>query len=82
MAVPVLKEQLATLVGVPAGSQRLICRGKVLKDDHLLSAYSILLFPPLLPFIRVNLVIRQSWLGFCNCVEFQFSHMIISFHSV
>ncbi len=46
MAVPVLKEQLATLVGVPAGSQRLICRGKVLKDDHLLSAYSILLFPP------------------------------------
>lgn len=46
MAVPVLKEQLATLVGVPAGSQRLICRGKVLKDDHLLSAYSILLFTP------------------------------------
>ncbi len=46
MAVPVLKEQLATLVGVPAGSQRLICRGKVLKDDHLLSAYSILLSSP------------------------------------
>jgi hypothetical protein len=56
VAVPVLKEQLATLVGVPAGSQRLICRGKVLKDDHLLSAYSILLFPPLLPFMGVNLV--------------------------
>ena len=42
MAVPALKEQLASVVGVPAESQRLICRGKVLKDDQLLSAYSIL----------------------------------------
>ncbi|CAK9252221.1 unnamed protein product [Sphagnum jensenii] len=56
VAVPVLKEQLATLVGVPAGSQRLICRGKVLKDDHLLSAYNVedghtlhLVARPLLP---------------------------------
>jgi hypothetical protein len=43
VAVPALKEHLATVVGVPADSQRLICRGKVLKDDQLLSAYSILL---------------------------------------
>ena len=42
MAVPALKEQLASVVGVPAENQRLICRGKVLKDDQLLSAYSIL----------------------------------------
>jgi hypothetical protein len=43
VAVPALKEKLAALVGVPADNQRLICRGKVLKDDQLLSAYSILL---------------------------------------
>jgi hypothetical protein len=42
VAVPALKEKLAALVGVPADNQRLICRGKVLKDDQLLSAYSIL----------------------------------------
>ncbi|KAG0585816.1 hypothetical protein KC19_2G041700 [Ceratodon purpureus] len=41
VAVPALKEQLASVVGVPAESQRLICRGKVLKDDQLLSAYNV-----------------------------------------
>ncbi|CAM6009484.1 unnamed protein product [Sphagnum balticum] len=41
VAVPALKEKLAALVGVPADSQRLICRGKVLKDDQLLSAYNV-----------------------------------------
>eukprot|EP00249_Psilotum_nudum_P018471 c26822_g1_i1 orf=1-1275(-) len=39
--VPALKEQIALLTGVPVENQRLICRGKVLKDDHLLSAYGI-----------------------------------------
>eukprot|EP00249_Psilotum_nudum_P020254 c27622_g1_i1 orf=139-3600(+) len=39
--VPALKEKIATLTGVPVESQRLICRGKVLKDNHLLSAYSV-----------------------------------------
>lgn len=42
VTVPALKEHLASVVGVPAENQRLICRGKVLKDDQLLSAYSIL----------------------------------------
>ncbi|KAF5938352.1 hypothetical protein HYC85_022611 [Camellia sinensis] len=37
--VPALKEQIATVTGVLSEQQRLICRGKVLKDDQLLSAY-------------------------------------------
>ncbi|KZV57869.1 large proline-rich protein bag6-B-like [Dorcoceras hygrometricum] len=40
--VPELKEQIASLTGVLSEQQRLICRGKVLKDDQLLSAYRIL----------------------------------------
>ncbi|XP_048422926.1 ubiquitin-like domain-containing protein CIP73 [Pyrus x bretschneideri] len=39
MPVPALKEQIASVTGVLSEQQRLICRGKVLKDDHLLSAY-------------------------------------------
>ncbi|CAA7409470.1 unnamed protein product [Spirodela intermedia] len=42
--VPALKEQIANLTGILSGQQRLICRGKVLKDDQLLSAYRILRF--------------------------------------
>eukprot|EP00250_Pteridium_aquilinum_P011905 c20382_g1_i1 orf=144-3356(+) len=41
MTVPALKEHIATLTGVPVENQRLICRGKVLKDDHNLSAYNV-----------------------------------------
>ena len=41
--VPALKEQIAIVTGVLSDQQRLICRGKVLKDDQLLSAYRILL---------------------------------------
>ncbi|KAF8393100.1 hypothetical protein HHK36_021341 [Tetracentron sinense] len=41
MPVPVLKEQIATVTGVLSEQQRLICRGKVLKDDQLLSAYHV-----------------------------------------
>lgn len=44
MPVPALKEQIASVTGVLSEQQRLICRGKVLKDDQLLSAYRILLF--------------------------------------
>lgn len=40
--VPALKEQIASVTGVLSEQQRLICRGKVLKDDQLLSAYRIL----------------------------------------
>lgn len=40
--VPALKEQIASVTGVVSEQQRLICRGKVLKDDQLLSAYRIL----------------------------------------
>ncbi|KAL6504469.1 hypothetical protein OROGR_026392 [Orobanche gracilis] len=35
------KEKIAQQIGVPVGQQRLIFRGKVLKDDHLLSEYNI-----------------------------------------
>ncbi|KAG9451410.1 hypothetical protein H6P81_011375 [Aristolochia fimbriata] len=39
--VPTLKQQIATVTGVLSEQQRLICRGKVLKDDQLLSAYHV-----------------------------------------
>lgn len=42
MLVSSFKEKIAQEVGVPVGQQRLIFRGKVLKDDHLLSDYRIL----------------------------------------
>lgn len=42
MPVPALKEQIASVTGVLSEQQRLICRGRVLKDDQLLSAYRIL----------------------------------------
>ncbi|TYG70058.1 hypothetical protein ES288_D05G281600v1 [Gossypium darwinii] len=35
------KEKIARELGVPVGRQRLIFRGKVLKDDHLLSEYHV-----------------------------------------
>lgn len=41
LSVPALKEQIATVTGVLSEQQRLICRGKVLKDDQLLSAYHV-----------------------------------------
>ncbi|KAL6223787.1 hypothetical protein ACLB2K_002645 [Fragaria x ananassa] len=41
MPVPILKEQIASVTGVLSEQQRLICRGKVLKDDQLLSAYHV-----------------------------------------
>ncbi|GAB2289142.1 hypothetical protein Dimus_023445 [Dionaea muscipula] len=40
-SVPALKEQIASVTGVVTEQQRLICRGKVLKDDQLLSAYHV-----------------------------------------
>lgn len=39
--VPALKEQIAIVTGVLTEQQRLICRGRVLKDDQLLSAYHV-----------------------------------------
>ncbi|KAL8128808.1 hypothetical protein V2J09_017963 [Rumex salicifolius] len=39
--VPTLKEQIASVTGVVKEHQRLICRGRVLKDDQLLSAYHV-----------------------------------------
>ncbi|KAM7477214.1 hypothetical protein LguiB_024457 [Lonicera macranthoides] len=41
MPVPELKQQIASVTGVLSERQRLICRGRVLKDDQLLSAYHI-----------------------------------------
>ncbi|PIN24017.1 Ubiquitin-like protein [Handroanthus impetiginosus] len=39
--VPELKEHIASVTGVVSEQQHLICRGKVLKDDQLLSAYHV-----------------------------------------
>ncbi|XWS14398.1 hypothetical protein CRYUN_Cryun35bG0005900 [Craigia yunnanensis] len=39
--VSLFKERIAKELGVPVGQQRLIFRGKVLKDDHLLSEYHV-----------------------------------------
>ncbi|MCO5595640.1 hypothetical protein L7F22_049685 [Adiantum nelumboides] len=41
ISVPALKDHIATLTGVPTENQRLICRGKVLKDDHTLREYNV-----------------------------------------
>ncbi|XP_072964625.1 uncharacterized protein [Typha angustifolia] len=41
MPVPVLKDKIVDATGVPVDQQRLIFRGKVLKDDHLLSEYHV-----------------------------------------
>ncbi|XP_057469973.1 LOW QUALITY PROTEIN: ubiquitin-like domain-containing protein CIP73 [Actinidia eriantha] len=41
MPVSLFKEKIASEIGLPVGQQRLIFRGKVLKDDHLLSEYHV-----------------------------------------
>ncbi|XP_044511387.1 ubiquitin-like domain-containing protein CIP73 isoform X2 [Mangifera indica] len=41
MLVSSFKEKIANDIGVPVGQQRLIFRGKVLKDDHPLSEYHV-----------------------------------------
>lgn len=46
MPVSLFKDKIATEVGLPVNQQRLIFRGKVLKDEHLLSHYRILLLTP------------------------------------
>ncbi|XP_020093452.1 large proline-rich protein bag6 isoform X1 [Ananas comosus] len=41
LPIPALKEKIVGVTGVPMDQQRLIFRGKVLKDDHLLSEYHV-----------------------------------------
>ncbi|KAF3446864.1 hypothetical protein FNV43_RR12044 [Rhamnella rubrinervis] len=41
MPVSLFKDKIANEIGVPVGQQRLIFRGKVLKDNHLLSEYHV-----------------------------------------
>ncbi|GLT31332.1 hypothetical protein SLA2020_060750 [Shorea laevis] len=41
MLVSLFKEKIAEKMGIPVGQQRLIFRGKVLKDDHPLSEYHV-----------------------------------------
>ncbi|XP_042062960.1 ubiquitin-like domain-containing protein CIP73 [Salvia splendens] len=41
MPVSAFKEKIAIQSGVPVGQQRLIFRGKVLRDDHRLSEYNV-----------------------------------------
>ncbi|XP_062098620.1 ubiquitin-like domain-containing protein CIP73 isoform X2 [Humulus lupulus] len=41
MSVLSFKEKIANETGLPVGQQRLIFRGKVLKDEHLLSEYHV-----------------------------------------
>ncbi|KAL1225063.1 Ubiquitin-like domain-containing protein CIP73 [Cardamine amara subsp. amara] len=52
--VSLFKEKIAIEVGVPVGQQRLIFRGRVLKDDHPLSEYH------LENGHTLHLVVRQS----------------------
>ena len=42
MPVQLFKEKIANEIGIPVNQQRLIFRGKVLKDEHSLSEYCIL----------------------------------------
>lgn len=63
MPVPALKERIASVTGVVTEHQRLICRGKVLKDDQLLSAYRILSY-----FVQFR---------YCNCLSGG-SHLLYS----
>ncbi|CAN0871841.1 Ubiquitin-like domain-containing protein CIP73 [Linum grandiflorum] len=41
MSVAAFKEKIASQIGVPVNQQRLIFRGRVLKDDHLLSEHQV-----------------------------------------
>ncbi|KAK4387419.1 Large proline-rich protein BAG6 [Sesamum angolense] len=41
IVISAFKEKIASEIGVPVGQQRLIFRGKVLNDDHLLSEYRL-----------------------------------------
>ncbi|XP_027332237.1 ubiquitin-like domain-containing protein CIP73 isoform X2 [Abrus precatorius] len=41
MPVSLFKERIANEIGVPVSQQRLIFRGKVLKDEHILSEYYV-----------------------------------------
>ncbi|KMZ63634.1 hypothetical protein ZOSMA_3G01160 [Zostera marina] len=52
--VSLLKETIAGAVGVPAEQQRLIFKGKVLKDDQHLSVYRIF-FPNIFLFLFYHL---------------------------
>lgn len=52
--VSLFKEKIANEVGIPVGQQRLIFRGRVLKDDHPLSEYH------LENGHTLHLVVRQS----------------------
>lgn len=56
LQVSALKDKLASQIGVPVEQQRLIFRGKVLKDNHLLSEYYVENGDTL------HLVLRQSQL--------------------
>jgi hypothetical protein len=53
--VPLLKDKIATVTGILSEQQRLICRGRVLKDDELLSAYRILMY------FRIAFLIFLVW---------------------
>jgi len=65
MPVSLFKDKIATEVGLPVNQQRLIFRGKVLKDEHLLSDYRIL-------FINIISAFLHQLLNF-HVVEFHLS---------
>ncbi|CAI5962593.1 unnamed protein product [Closterium sp. NIES-64] len=54
MLVSTLKDRIAPLLGVPAGRQRLVFRGKVLKDDSTVASYGMprAISPPFPPPLR------------------------------
>ncbi|XP_043806462.1 ubiquitin-like domain-containing protein CIP73 isoform X2 [Manihot esculenta] len=82
MPVPALKEQIASVTGVLSEQQRLICRGKVLKDDQLLSAYHVE------DGHTLHLVVRQpvlpssdGLLGHSGLMYFSLAYNVIKGHS-
>ena len=54
-----LKEKIVGVAGIPVDQQRLIFRGRVLKDDHLLSEYRILLFVRFLSRLEIVLFLNH-----------------------
>ncbi|CAA6672291.1 unnamed protein product [Spirodela intermedia] len=64
--VPALKEQIANLTGILSGQQRLICRGKVLKDDQLFQL--TVSFDFLTIFIPSQTVLRLQIFNFFHLI--------------
>lgn len=64
--VPELKQQIASITGILSEQQRLICRGRVLKDDQCLSAYRILFYT--LDLVDLRWFIWLTFVSYDTCI--------------